>query len=151
VAAHDAHYHVAIGSSLTRARVDRALVEAALGDRAATLVHPSATLGADNHLGAGLFVAAGARVTTNVTLGRCAQLNVNSVVSHDVVAGDHLTVSPGAMVNGSASLGHRVFLGTGAIVLPGRSIGDEAVIAAGAVVDRDVPAGVTAIGVPARW
>ena len=44
-----------------------------------------------------------------------------------------------------------MFLGTGAIVLPGRRIGTGATIGAGAVVAGDVPDGVTAVGVPARW
>ena len=35
-------------------------------------------------------------------------------------------------------------------VLAGVSIGDDAVVAAGAVVNRDVPAGAIAAGVPAR-
>ena len=42
-------------------------------------------------------------------------------------------------------------LGTGAVVTPGRTIGDWAEVGAGAVVVTDVPAGVTAVGVPARW
>jgi acetyltransferase-like isoleucine patch superfamily enzyme len=48
-------------------------------------------------------------------------------------------------------LGDGVFLGTGAVVLPGRSVGAWARIGAGAVVTTDVPGGVTAAGVPARW
>jgi acetyltransferase-like isoleucine patch superfamily enzyme len=43
-----------------------------------------------------------------------------------------------------------VWLGTGVIVLRGVKIGHGAVIAAGAVVSRDVPAGMLAGGVPAR-
>jgi len=43
-----------------------------------------------------------------------------------------------------------VWIGGGAIILRGVSIGDDAVIGAGSVVTRDVPAGVTAFGNPAR-
>jgi maltose O-acetyltransferase len=43
-----------------------------------------------------------------------------------------------------------VWLGGGAIVCPGVTIGRDSVIGAGAVVTRDVPAGVVAAGVPAR-
>lgn len=43
-----------------------------------------------------------------------------------------------------------VWLGGGAIVCPGVSIGADTVVGAGAVVTRDLPAGVVAHGVPAR-
>lgn len=48
------------------------------------------------------------------------------------------------------SIGSNVWIGGGAIVLGGVNIGDESVIGAGAVVTRDVPAGVVAVGNPAR-
>lgn len=47
-------------------------------------------------------------------------------------------------------IGRKVFVGVGAILLPGITIGDGAVISAGAVVTRDVPAGATVYGMPAR-
>jgi maltose O-acetyltransferase len=43
-----------------------------------------------------------------------------------------------------------VWLGGGAVVCPGVSIGEDTVVGAGAVVTRDLPAGVVAAGVPAR-
>jgi maltose O-acetyltransferase len=43
-----------------------------------------------------------------------------------------------------------VWLGGGAIVLAGVTIGADSVIGAGSVVTRDVPAGVVAVGQPAR-
>lgn len=149
----DAHHHFALGAGETRGLFDRRLREDApeLAARAATLVHPLASLGSDLRIAPGVLLAAGARVTTNVTLGRHTHLNVNAVVSHDSVIGDYVTLSPGALVNGSVTLGDRVFLGTGAIVLPGRTVGDDTVVAAGAVVTENLPANVTARGVPARW
>ena len=48
------------------------------------------------------------------------------------------------------TLGENVWLGAGVIVGPGVSIGDDTVVGAGAVVMRDLPAGVVAHGVPAR-
>ncbi len=137
---------IGIGDSAVRSRIDLALGHV----DAPVLVHPAATVGSDNRLGPGTVVAAGARITTNVTTGRHTHLNVNAVVSHDSVLGDHVTISPGVHVNGSVQIGDRAFLGTGAIVLPGRRIGSDAVIGAGAVVIDDVEPGRTVVGVPAR-
>jgi maltose O-acetyltransferase len=48
------------------------------------------------------------------------------------------------------AIGANVWLGGGAIVLPGVAIGDDTVVGAGAVVTRDLPARVVAVGNPAR-
>ena len=129
----DPRYVIGIGSPAVRAKLDEQLT--AWGRTAATLIHPAATVASDNRIGDGVLLAAGARVTTNVTLGRHVHLNVNAVVSHDCVVGDYTTLSPGALVNGDVPLGTEgVFLGTGAIITPGITIGDHAVIGAGAVV-----------------
>lgn len=56
----------------------------------------------------------------------------------------------GAEFGAPIRIGNRVWLGGGAIVLPGVTIGDDAVIGAGAVVTKDVPAGATVLGNPAR-
>ena len=146
----DAAVVVAVGDPASRLALADRLAAAGYGV-APALVHPAATVGADVRLGDGAVLAAGAHVTTNVTVGRHVQVNVGAVVSHDSVIGDHATLSPGVLVNGSVHAGEGVFLGTGAIVTPGRTIGRWAVIGAGAVVIRDVPEGITATGVPARW
>ncbi len=48
------------------------------------------------------------------------------------------------------TLADNVWLGGGVIVCPGVSIGADTVVGAGAVVTRDLPAGVVAVGNPAR-
>jgi maltose O-acetyltransferase len=48
------------------------------------------------------------------------------------------------------TIGHNVWLGGGVIVCPGVTIGDDTVVGAGAVVVRDLPPGVVAVGAPAR-
>jgi len=48
------------------------------------------------------------------------------------------------------ALGENVWLGGGVVVCPGVTIGDDTVVGAGAVVTRDLPARVVAVGNPAR-
>jgi maltose O-acetyltransferase len=48
------------------------------------------------------------------------------------------------------ALADNVWLGGGVIVGPGVTIGEDTVVGAGSVVMRDLPAGVVAVGVPAR-
>lgn len=144
----DARYLLGIGSERVRAELDDRLT--GLGLTAATVLHPAATVGSANDLNPGIVLFPGARVTTNVTLGRHTHLNVNASVSHDCVVGDHTTISPGAVVAGSCRIGDRVLVGAGATILQGRTVGDDAVVGAGAVVVDDVPSGVTVVGVPAR-
>ncbi len=144
----DAGYVIGIGTSETRRDIDAQV--SAFGREAVVLAHPASSCGSDLRFAPGVILAAGARVTTNVTLGRHTHLNVNAVVSHDCEVADYVTLSPGVLVNGTVTLGEGVFLGTGAVVLPGRTVGAWARIGAGAVVTEDVAPGQTVVGVPAR-
>ncbi|GAA2855261.1 acetyltransferase [Actinoplanes cyaneus] len=143
----DAHYVIGIGDPRIRARVAAQLKPC--GRPAARLVHPAATVGLAGELADGVVLCAGARVTTNVTLGRHTHLNQNATVGHDAILGECVQVNPLAAVSGSCRIGREVLIGTNASVLQGRAVGDGATVGANACVVRDVEPGRTVKGVPA--
>lgn len=141
-----AAYLVGIGSGAARRAIDQAA-----GDLTPPSVrHPAATLGSQIRTGPGSVVAAGARLTTNISLGRHTHVGVNGTVGHDAVLGDYVTVLPGATVSGNVTLEDGVTVGTGAAIIQGVTIGRGTFVGAGAVVIDDLPPAVTAVGVPAR-
>ena len=56
----------------------------------------------------------------------------------------------GLQFNKQVHIGKNVWIGANATILPGVNIGDNSVIGAGAVVTKDIPSNVVAVGNPAR-
>jgi len=142
-----ASFVIAIGSPDTRRRIDG---QARSSAPAATLTHPSASVGSDVQIGDGGVIAAGARLTTNVTCGRHVHVNVNCTIGHDVVIDDYATLYPGVHLGGGCVIEEGATLGTGCVVLPGVRVGRGAVVGAGAVVGRDVAPHTTVVTATAR-
>lgn len=106
----------------------------------------------------------------NITLGRNAYLNAGCVIldSARVTIGDGAMLGPavqvycaqhhldpvprskGIEIARPVTIGRDVWIGGGAIVLAGVTIGDGAIVGAGSVVTRNVDAGLTVVGNPAR-
>lgn len=143
----DGEIVIAVGSNRARHRI-----AAALDGRVAwaTAVHPAATLHASVSVGEGTVVFAGAVVQPATVLGRHVIVNTGASIDHDGRIGDAAHVAPGARLAGAVTVGEGGFVGIGACVIPGRSVGAWATVGAGGAVVRDVPAGATAVGVPAR-
>ncbi|KAE8765245.1 NeuD/PglB/VioB family sugar acetyltransferase [Georgenia thermotolerans] len=146
--AKDAVYVVGIADAGVRRAIDQEF--SAAGFQATTLVHPAATLGSPVTAGPGSIVCAGARLTTNISLGRHVHVHVNATVGHDSVLADYASAYPLSAISGSCRIGPRATVGAHAVVLQGLQVGAGAFVGAGAVVTRDVPRFTTVVGVPAK-
>lgn len=138
---------IAVGDPSTRMDIAARLTGAPV--EFPVIVHPHATVAPDVVLGAGSLVAPGARISTNVTIGRHVHIDQNVTVGHDTVLGDFVRLNPQACVSGAVDVGRGALVGANATVLQGRRLGEFCVVAAAACVVRDVPTRAVVRGVPA--
>lgn len=106
-----------------------------------------------------LRLLCGAEVTRHVTVGaglRMAHGSRGSVLHPATVLGSRVTLYHGVTMGVSGPdqraprIGDDAYIGAGACILGGVEVGAGAKIGANAVVLSDVPAGATAVGIPAR-
>lgn len=103
-------------------------------------------------LGSGVYLNAGCTILDSapVMIGEGSMLGPGV---HIYCAEHHKDVAlrrAGLEIARPVTIGRDVWIGGGAVVLAGVKIGDGAIVGAGAVVTRDVLAGTTVVGNPAR-
>ena len=123
-----------------------------------------------------VYIAEGAKIIGDVTIGEDSSVWYNAVIrgdsnsivigensnvqdnavlhtshSHALTIGDNVTIGHGAIVHG-CTIGNNVLVGMGAIVLDGAVIEDNCIIGAGALVPQNkvMPEGSLVLGNPAK-
>jgi carbonic anhydrase/acetyltransferase-like protein (isoleucine patch superfamily) len=127
-------------------------------------------------LGRGVYIASGAVVLGDVTLGDYSSVWYNAVLRGDInriVVGHHSNIQDGAVLHladeypcrlghyvtvghaavvHACSVGDEVLVGMGAVILDGAVVGAQSIIGAGALVTQGarIPAGSLVLGAPAK-
>ena len=139
---------VAIGHAATRLRWLQEL--AVLGYSLPVIVHPSAVFSPSAVVGPGSVLFSQAVLQSAARLGHGVILNTACSVDHDCQLADGVHICPGAHIAGEVEVGAHSWIGIGASVIQQIQIGADVTVGAGPAVVSHLPAGVTAVGVPAR-
>lgn len=148
------------GDDLCSIAVAKAAHRRAMAERCPGFVSLVAEFGAvypDVQLGEGAIVSDFCIVTSDdrTRIGHHFQMNTHSSVGHDCEIGDFVTLGPHVGVAGNVIIEDDVYIGMGAQIrngVPGKPlrIGRGATVGMGSIVVRDVPAGATMFGNPAK-
>jgi len=121
-----------------------------MGFKPATLIHPSAIIAKDAVIGEGSQIMAGVIVGPQAKIGRQCIINAKAGIDHENILEDGVEISPGATLCGLVTVGTCAWIAAGATVLPMIQIGEHAIVGAGSVVNKNVPAETTVVGIPAK-
>lgn len=97
----------------------------------------------------GAKASVGLGATMDMFFPRLISIGENSIVGFNTIVLTHEFLVK-ELRTGPVEIGKNVMIGANCTILPGVSIGDGAVISACSLVNRDIPPGVLAGGVPVR-
>ncbi len=141
--------------------------------RSGTVIYSDVRIGHNFKTGHGVLVREDCRIGDNVLIGTCSVLDGHCTLGNNISIQTQAYITAYTTIEDEVFIGPRVVttndkymhygarlkgptikkgarIGANATLLPGVVIGEGALIGAGAVVTRDVPAGATVTGNPAR-
>lgn len=114
-----------------------------------TIVSPDSSVANYTKIGQGTVVFSNTFINVETKVGDFCVVNSGSIVEHNTIIGDYCTISPGANLGGDVDIKANTFIGSSATIIQKKKIGKNVVIGAGAVVTKDLPNNVLAVGIPA--
>lgn len=144
----DNRFTLGLGNPVFRLKLNRKLTS--IGGRITSTISPNTEIGRfGTSVAEGCNILSGSIITNNVILKTGCLINPGCSISHDSTLEEYVQISPGVRITGNCVIGSFSILGTNCVILPKVKVGHNVVIGAGAVVTKDIPDNVMAMGVPA--
>ena len=137
---------VALGDSYLREKIVNSLP---INTKYFTFIHKSVLIFDNIEIGEGSVICAGSILTTNIKIGRHAQLNRATNISHDTIIGDFFTTAPGVHVSGNCKLGNRIYMGCLSCTKEKIIICDDVIIGLNSGIIKNINESGVYVGTPA--
>lgn len=102
------------------------------------VIHKTAIIEQNVHLGEGNLICAGAIIGSEVRIGSNCIINAGSIISHDCIISDHCHIASGAVLAGGVIIGENTLIGQNCTINSLVKIGKNVVIQNGCSVFKDV-------------
>jgi acetyltransferase EpsM len=101
-------------------------------------------------IGKGVLLAANSQLSSDTTIGNNCILFGGAFLGHDSTLERYVTVANNVSIGARVNIGAASHIGSNASIKEGVSIGKYSLIGIGAVIVKDIPENVIAVGNPAR-
>lgn len=146
--ANDTRFTIALGEPALK----NMLYEKVLRDgyEPETLIHPSVYIPDTAMIGKGVTICANSFVSCNTEIFDNVCLQPFCLIGHDSKIENSCVVSAFSVVCGHCVIGESTFIGVHSSIKENCTVGAKSIIGMGAMVFKDIPDGVIAMGNPAR-
>ena len=144
----DFYYFIAIGDNVKRKKWFDRLKENNL--RIINIIDKTSIVSPRATIGEGCFIGKMAIVNSCAVIGDNAVINTKSLVEHGCTVKNHANISTNTTINGDVIVGEGTVLYSGVTVIGQRSVGNWSIVGAGAVVTKNIPDNIVAVGIPAK-
>ncbi|MBN8789272.1 MAG: acetyltransferase [Terrimonas sp.] len=115
-----------------------------------SLIAPNNWISNNVTIGKGVIIYPGVSVNYNAVLEDFTTINMNCAIGHDCTIAQYSTLAPGVSLGGFTYIEECVSMGINAATKQSIRIGKNTVVGGMSMVIRNLPASITAVGIPSR-